>query len=143
MIAAWAPRLAHRLAVLWRSRRDGRASVPPAQAAIVEPPSLDEMDADGQPLLKIWLFGGLAPVAACRSFTVPLDAPTSLRSLMAMMVERFGPAFRELVMQDNGQIYGCCRLFLDGFPVEVDDIIDPARGPRNLELIVLTSSEGG
>ena len=125
-----------------RPRRDAQrlplVALPSAASSLVPGPA-----ADAAPVLKVWLFGGLAHVAACRNFTIPLDAPASLRSLIDVMIERFGPAFRQRMMQDSGQIYSYCRLFLDGFPIEVDDIINPTGRARNLELIVLMSLEGG
>jgi hypothetical protein len=151
MAVARAPRLPQWLAcfslpslrgLLGRLRRPGSPAAEPVRAAL--PQLADAPELADAAVLKVWLFGGLAPIAACRNFAIPLEASTTLRALLAVMVERFGPAFSERVLQDNGELYGCCRIFLDGFPLEgLDEPIDPAGSARNLELIVLTAAEGG
>lgn len=153
MFAARTPPLVHWLAGLrrpsaWRRPRRSESGVSATPSPAGAPPAAPMADADAAleaiPLLKVWLFGGLASLAKCRSFTIPLDAPTTVRAVLNDMAERFGPDFRDRIMQDNGELYGYCRLFLDGFPLTgLDKSILVKPGITSLELIVLTSSEGG
>lgn len=123
----------------YRERRSSLVVPAPTESSLAPCPTTAQA-----PILKVWLFGNLAPVANCRNFIVPLEAPTTLRAFLDEMAERFGPAFRERVMQENGELYSYCRIFLNGFPVsDLDDSIDPKNGVANLELIVLSSLEGG
>ena len=142
--ARWLPRISlpslrGLLGRLWRSKPPA-----PEPAPAAPPQSTDAPEPSAAPVLKVWLFGGLAPLAACRNFVIPLEAPTTLGALLGVMVERFGPAFSERIMQNNGELYGYCRIFLDGFPLEGrDEPINPTGSARDLELIVLTAAEGG
>ncbi len=90
--------------------------------------------------VKVWLFGALATVTDERTVTVELPAGGTVDDVLAALVQRLGAEFAALALGAEGMLAPCCRLFVDGRPVE--DVAAPITGTE-VEIILLTSAEGG
>ena len=94
--------------------------------------------------IHVWLFGGLSKFAAERPLVLNLPSGFCAYDVIAELAKRCGPDFLGAVMDDAGRLPSCCRIFLDGWPV--DDINRPLKiesDTADWEMIVLTGEPGG
>jgi hypothetical protein len=91
---------------------------------------------------RVWIFGGLASRLRERTFQVDLPAGGSVHDIVHEVARRAGPEFAERALTPSGQLQRCCRAFVGGVPVDDPHARLPG-GQAALELILLTSAEGG
>ena len=94
--------------------------------------------------VHVWLFGGLSKFAAERPLVLDMPGGFCAHDVIAEMAKRCGPDFLDTVLRKPGQITSCCKIFLDGWPV--DDIHRPLNINRDTcewEMIVLSGEPGG
>ena len=91
---------------------------------------------------RVDIFGALASRLEQRRFLVDLPAGGSVHDIVREVAQRAGPQFAARALTPSGELQRCCRAFVDGAPVEDPHARLPG-GPAALELILLTSAEGG
>lgn len=91
---------------------------------------------------RVWIFGALASRLPERNFLVDLPAGGSVHDIVHEVARRAGPQFAARALTPAGQLQRCCRAFVDGVPVDDPHARLPG-GPAAIELILLTSAEGG
>lgn len=92
---------------------------------------------------RVEIFGALAGRLRERSFLVELPAGGSVNDIVQEVARRAGPEFAARALAPSGLLQRCCRAFLDGAPVDDPHARLPGGQAASLELILLTSAEGG
>ena len=116
-----------------------RDSLEVSSTAAAEAPSQPE-----GATVHVWLFGGLSKFVAERPSVLNMPDGFAARDVIAEMAKRCGPDFISTVMETPGRMTTCCKIFLDGQPV--DDISRPLKTDgytAEWEMIVLTGEPGG
>ena len=115
----------------------------PAQAVPlpVVPPSLAPPPAERP--VHVWLFGGLGMLTPERPLVLLVPEGATIGQVVDALGRRLGSRLTERVMDTPERKFGICRLFLDGLHVDLDDTLPAGGAAPDLELIVLTASEGG
>ena len=91
---------------------------------------------------RVEIFGALAGRLTERSFLVELPAGGSVHDIVKEVARRAGPQFAARALTPSGELQRCCRAFVDGFALD-DPHARLAGGQAAIELILLTSAEGG
>ena len=91
---------------------------------------------------RVEIFGALAGQLTERSFLVDLPAGGSVHDIVQEVARRAGPQFAARALTPSGQLQRCCRAFVDGAAIDDPHARLPG-GPAAIELILLTSAEGG
>lgn len=93
--------------------------------------------------MHVWLFGGLARLAPARPLVVEARQGCSVAEIITALDHQLGAGLLDCIMETPTRKLGICRLFLDGLSVELDERLPLGAAAADLELIVLTASEGG
>lgn len=94
--------------------------------------------------LEVLLFGGLSSVAAERSLNLQLQSPFSVGDAIAKIGQRLGGEFLRYVTEPSGAALRCCRVFVNGEPVnDIGTPIQCSPCSSKMEMILLTAAEGG
>jgi hypothetical protein len=92
---------------------------------------------------RVEIFGALAGRLPERGFLVDLPAGGSVNDIVQEVARRAGPEFAARALAPSGALQRCCRAFLDGVPIDDPHARLPGGQAASLELILLTSAEGG
>lgn len=93
---------------------------------------------------RVDIFGALAGRLRERSFQVDLPSGGSVHDIVHEVARRAGPEFAARALMPSGQLQRCCRVFVDGAPVDDPHACLPGGQDASfIELILLTSAEGG
>lgn len=93
--------------------------------------------------VRVWLFGQLAGLSGERPLVLRVAPGALVGEVIAELAGRLGSCLLDRVMETPERKQGICRLFLDGYDVELADRLPDTGAALDLELIVLTASEGG
>lgn len=97
-----------------------------------------------QTRVRVWLFGALSALSPERPMVLEFTSGFTARQVIEAMAVRCGPALPAQALDETGSLLRCCRLFVDGFPVEDLDLPLGADGPSvEIEMILLMGYEGG
>jgi len=98
----------------------------------------------GSRRVDVRLFGALALFDRDEAITLEINSRTTVVELLEILCARLGEEFRSRVFDSAGAMNRCCRLFVDGDPVENASTTLYARSlPSQIEIIMLTAAEGG
>ena len=92
---------------------------------------------------RVEIFGALASRLPQRSFLVELPQGGSVNDIVHEVARRAGPEFAARALAPTGVLQRCCRAVLDGAPLDDPHARLPGGQAASLELILLTSAEGG
>lgn len=99
----------------------------------------------GEPVeVQVWLFGMLAASRAERPCKLRLAAGCSLRDVIGELGRRLEPDLLRHIVDERGEPFGHCRVFVDG--MQAERWAAPIRGggsPTTVEIILLVAAEGG
>ncbi|MDP6175079.1 MAG: hypothetical protein QGF09_13015 [Rhodospirillales bacterium] len=99
---------------------------------------------EGGTALHIWLFGGLSSLVKDRPAIIEMPKDFTATDVIAEMGKRYGQEFLDSVTEANGEKIKCCKIFLDGLPVEdVDWPLETEGDKAEMEMILLAADEGG
>ncbi len=94
--------------------------------------------------VRVWLFGALSALSPERPLVLEFTSGFTARQVIEAMAVRCGPALPAQALDETGSLLRCCRLFIDGFPVEDLDLPLGADGSAvEIEMILLMGYEGG
>lgn len=136
-----------RSAALWygAGRRAAKDAPETAQQA-AEPVGADA----GDLAVEVWLFGLLSGLTTDRPLTLRLRGDATPMDVLAALEDRFGSEILGRVRDPVSGILPCCRVFVDGEPIEdvaapiaAGSPISAGRKTAKVELILLKGFEGG
>jgi hypothetical protein len=94
--------------------------------------------------VRIWPFGLLATQVTERPLVLHLPADASTGDAIAAMSDRYGRAFVRQLTPERGELARCCRLFVNGEPVEdLSVTLSAGGGAVDVEIILIMGYEGG
>lgn len=94
--------------------------------------------------VEVWMFGYLALLTGEKQVSLSLPKGTTAGGVIARLGQRFGPEFLEKVLDPSGEKSLCCRIFVNGLPLDdVDRPLDCGPAPAAFEMIMLSAYEGG
>lgn len=130
------------MSVRWDAAVDRTRAVFPTTLPLQQP-SAGGSVAD-RIVVHVQLFGALAAVSAERSLALELPPATTVGDVVRALRERLGDGFAASIIDEAGGKRRCCRLFVDGVPVEnLQAVLHPTQEPTQIELILLIALEGG
>ncbi len=94
--------------------------------------------------VEVWLFGLLATAVAKRPVVLSLPAGATGVDLTDALEARIGGDIMAQVKDPGGGLLACCRVIIDGAPVEdMSRPIAPTGKTAKIEMILFKAFEGG
>lgn len=94
--------------------------------------------------VEVWLFGLLATETTERPVVLSLAAGATGTDVMAALEVRIGADTMDQVKNPGGGLLACCRVIVDGAPVEdMSRPIAPEGQSAKVEMILFKAFEGG
>lgn len=109
-----------------------------------KPEAVDTAVAEASLTLKVWLFGGLSTIIPDRPATLAVAPNFTAMDVISELGNRYGSDFLDQVMETENEKTKCCKIFVDGLPVE--DIhwpVETEGEQAEFEMILLAADEGG
>jgi len=121
------------------------AVVPAAMPqAVKETPSLNADGPGAKVAIRVWLYGGLAPIEIERPICLTLETPLTIRDVVHALQQRLDPCPTELMLDSGNELSRHCRLFINGVSAHrLDAPISASAHATEIEMILLTATEGG
>ncbi len=125
-------------AALWFGA-GGRAAHAKPEAAAQKP-----IPAGGALSVEVWLFGLLATAAAERPVVLSLAGGATGADVLAALEARIDADTMDQVKNPGGGLLACCRVIVDGTPLEdLNRPIAPEGKTAKVEMILFKAFEGG
>lgn len=118
----------------WSSRRRSDESA-----------TVSRVPAAGEPVdVQVWLFGRMANPDVANPVPLRLAAGCTVRDVIDELGRRLGPDFLRSVLNESGETFNTCRVFLDGEAAR-DAAVPIPRGSASttVEIILFREIEGG
>jgi len=93
--------------------------------------------------VKVWLYGALSGYGAERPVELELDGDFSVGAVIRELGRRLGEDFLRHVVDAAGKKFNHCLVFLDGVKVDINSPVHRSAASAQVELILLTATEGG
>ncbi len=125
-------------AALWYGA--GRRAADAMPASVAQKPN----QAGDALSVEVWLFGLLATAAAERPLVLSLDGGATGADVLAALEARIDAATMDQVKNPGGGLLACCRVIVDGAPIEdMNRPIAPEGNTAKVEMILFKAFEGG
>lgn len=125
-------------AALWYGA--GRRAVDAKPEAAAQKPN----QAGGALTVEVWLFGLLATAVGERPVVLSLAGGATGVDVLAALEARIDTDIMDQVKNPGGGLLACCRVIVDGAPIEdMNRPIAPEGNTAKVEMILFKAFEGG